>query len=57
MTEKEYLEVNPNVKFLGVIKIGKGPNEFYTDKEKYEERRHKAWDSGHDLYCNILKDN
>ena len=59
MTEqdKKFLQENPDAKFVGFIKVGqRGVRQYYTNKEAYEKYRDKAWDSGHDLECRVLKD-
>lgn len=54
--EREFLEKNPDAEFIGVVQVGnRGLKRFFTDKEAYKNYRDKAWDSGHDMYCGIIK--
>ena len=56
MTKEEFIQKNPDAEFIGYIKVGnRGCDEFYTDREAYNRRRDKVWDSGHDFQCSILK--
>jgi hypothetical protein len=54
--DKKFLEENPDAEFVGMIKVGaKGVRTYYTDRAKYYAKRDKAWDSGLDLECKIIK--
>ena len=56
MTKQEFIEQHPEAEFIGYIKVGqRGIDEFYTDREAYNRRRDKVWDSGHDFQCSIIK--
>ena len=51
------MEANPDAEFIGFIKVGsRGVPEFYTDREKYNARRDRVWDSGLDFECRIIKE-
>lgn len=57
MSEKEFMAANPDAEFIGFIKVGsRGVPEFYTDREKYNARLDRIWDSGHDFECRIIKE-
>lgn len=54
--DKKFLAENPNAEFVGMIKVGsRGVRTYYTDREKYEQKLDRAWDSGLDLECKILR--
>lgn len=53
--EKKFLEEHPEAEFVGVVQVGRGPKQFFTDRERYLAYRNKAWDSGHDMYSGIIK--
>ena len=54
--EKKFIEEHPEADFIGVVQVGMhGVKRFFTDNSKYNEFLDRAWDSGHDLYCAILK--
>lgn len=56
MTKEEIIAQHPDAEFIGFIKVGqRGVPEFFTDREKFNARRDKVWDSGHDFECRILK--
>lgn len=53
--EKKFLDEHPEAEFIGVVQVGRGPKQFFTDRERYLAYRNKAWDSGHDMYSGIIK--
>ena len=57
MTNQEILENYPNDKFIGIIKVGlRGIKEIFHDKQTYNKRYDKVWDSGFDLEARVLRD-
>ena len=57
MTDQEILENYPNDKFIGIIKVGQhGIREIFHDKQTYNKRYDKVWDSGFDLEARVLRD-
>lgn len=58
MTDQEFINNNPDAEFIGMIKVGNcGCPMYFTDRQKYEEKLDRVWDSGHDFECRILKEN
>ena len=56
MTEQEFMQQNPDAEFIGMIKVGnRGVPMYFTDREKYNAKRDRVWDSGLDFECRIIK--
>ena len=56
MSKSEFIALHPEAEFIGYIKVGnRGCDEFYTDKEAFNRRRDKVWDSGHDFESSVIK--
>ena len=54
--DRKFLQEHPDAEFVAFIKVGsRGVKMYYTDREKYERKRDKAWDSGLDLESGVLR--
>jgi hypothetical protein len=57
MTDKEFIQQNPDAKFIGFIKVGNcGCGMYFTDRAQYEAKLDRVWDSGHDFESRIIKE-
>lgn len=51
------MEEHKDADFIGVVQVGnRGVRRYFTDRNKYNAFRDKAWDSGFDMYSRVLKD-
>lgn len=52
----KFLQEHPDAEFVAFIKVGgHGVKMYYTDREKYERKLDRVWDSGLDLEKGVLK--
>ncbi len=53
----KFMEEHKDADFIGVVQVGnRGVRRYFTDRNKYNAFRDKAWDSGFDMYSRVLKD-
>ncbi len=54
--DRKFVEEHPEADFIAVCQVGmRGVRRYFTNQQKYNEYRDKAWESGHYMESGILK--